>query len=67
MLVASSFRNIVSGVAKFEVDCGLRMPSDVETIVVRLMSGRFPTAIGTSLTRSTLAGTSRTGSEVVCR
>ena len=33
VLIASSFRNIVGGVAKFEADYGLRMPSDVATIL----------------------------------
>ena len=33
VLVASSFRNIVGGVAKFEADYGLRMPSDVATML----------------------------------
>ena len=33
VLVASSFRNIVGGVAKFEADYGLRMPSAVATML----------------------------------
>ena len=33
VLVASSFRNIAGGVAKFEADYGLRLPSDVATML----------------------------------
>ena len=33
VLVASSFRKIVGGVAKFEANYGLRMPSDVATML----------------------------------